>query len=184
MTGIVVSTESTITSSEGPHVEVVVGSNGQISLGEWFWRARDDADGEGEWLGCITEIGTNYVFLREPDSKSGYHCERILLSDCGKMLRRELHIENVPMQRVTFHQTEAAEALAQVQAITARLGVSRQPQLSNDPDSGNSASRSLAVLASTSRVEDYKTDLVRAKEVELPALFEIIRTQTNRLHAG
>lgn len=152
------------------HAESLLNNSGQIQLGDWYWRC--DESKQICWLGCITAIGSNCVTLQEPEGKRGYRSERIHLTDCGRLLRKEDNVDLVLANRVQEHQAAADTAMARVRAITARLGVARQPALSNDAPH---SSTELVALSAATNIDDYKTALTRAKDKELPALFEEIR---------
>ena len=136
-----------------------------FKLGNWFWVLGS----ESEWLGCVMEIGSNFLEVHEPQTSRGTTYRRVHFKDAHTQLRFEpnphLHIQKL----VQHHQRESQCLLGEIQAVTARLGVSLQPSLGNAaPSAGNE----LMVISGSYDVDAHKQALIKAKEVELPDLFE------------
>lgn len=145
-----------------------------FKLGNWFWVL----DSGSEWLGCVMEIGTNFLEVHEPQTSRGTSFVRVHFKDVHQELRFEpnphLHIQKL----VQHHQHESQHILGDIQAVTARLGVSLQPSLGNAaPSAGNE----LMVLSGSYDVDAHKQSLIQAKEVELPDLFKKLKESNEQL---
>lgn len=151
--------------------------NGQeVAIGQWFW-VKDEED--GEWLGCIMGIGSNYVLLNSPHSQyQGYHYDRVHFAEFFEKLRFEPNPQSVIGQNIEHFRSLTDKLLAEVRSITGRLGVSPHISL---PGSVENDSRSLAVLSGQNNIKDYKDALVLAKEKQLPELFKAIKNSTEEM---
>jgi hypothetical protein len=147
-----------------------------FKLGNWFWVVREDH----EWLGCVMGIGSNYLELHQPSTTySGYHSARIHFTDAHTSLRYEPNPGSVILNLVNHYKGESQGYLNEIQAISARLGVSFQPSLGHNTP--KSAGSELMVLSSSYNVDDHKTALIKAKEVELPELFKKLKDTNEEL---
>lgn len=147
-------------------------SDSHYKLGNWFWVLEDDGT---EWLGCAMQIGSNFIEIHEPYSSSGYESFRVHLSNVHKVLRYEPnHLHEIKLKCEHF-KSEASKYLDEVKAISARLGVSLQPSLMH---AAKSTGSDLMILTGAYDVASHKLDLIKAKEEELPALFEKLK-ETN-----
>ena len=157
-------------------------------LGQWYWVIREDASWDEEeeddiaedheWLGCVIHVGSNFIKIKGPPDKYGYECERIHFDNIPDRLRFEPHPEGVIRQHIHDNQEKIKQYLAQVNAITARLGVNPQPAISYQEQTGDKA---LAVLSGKVDISRYEKDLIHAKEKDLPALFEKIKDANSEL---
>lgn len=145
-----------------------------IQLGYWYWTKMFGAD-KHERLACVTQLGSNFVELSDPYE----HSRRYHLNEFEKECRRELDPEKYIKEKTVFYQNEVAKALAEIQAITARLGVGRRAEIGQGLQ--EASSRGLAVLSGTDDVKTYKKSLVKAKDKELPALFKEVEEASKDL---
>lgn len=141
-----------------------------IEVGQWYYV---DTEGDKDWLGCVVDIGSNYVEIENPWGSD----VRVHLKDFEKECRRELNPEEVIKGKVAHYQDVVREKLAEIKAITSRLGLTPKKALAFTEDSGTA----LAVLSGTDNVKSYKSELIRAKEKELPALFEEVKKASEAL---
>jgi hypothetical protein len=140
---------------------VELGQEDGIELGQWYWvKGKDE-----EWLGCVTHVGSNYVKMTGVEDSS----TRIHLDKFAAKCRREPHAPQVIERHVLEQKQEVRRLMAEVVALTARLGIGQTAALS-----AGSEGQALARLDPEQDVKRYKTDLVRAKEEDLPTLFKEI----------
>jgi hypothetical protein len=140
-----------------------------LELGQWYWVATD----KGERLACVDEIGSNFVQLTYPSKGNrGSHVFRVHLKDFWTDLRREDNAQAYLDSWIRRNQELANQHLAEIKAVTARLGVSAQPRLPGTMQSGSTA---LAVVSGTTDVKAYENALVKAQKETLPALFEAVK---------
>ncbi|MBZ0296961.1 MAG: hypothetical protein K8L99_30650, partial [Anaerolineae bacterium] len=142
-----------------------------VEVGQWYWvkseRRKDGEDEEFEWLGCVMRIGSNHVKLVSPSTQAtGGYSTRVHFDDFWEILRHEPNAEAVIQGEIAHYQQLANQHLAEVKAITARLGVSGQPSL---PDkAGESSGGALVALSGQRDIKQYERALVLAKEKQLP----------------
>ena len=154
------------TNVEKEHIE------DDLKLGNWFWVNRSG----GDWLGCVMELGSNYVEIRAPSAPhSGARCIRLHLKNVHEVLRFEPNPKAAIIKYVKHYQSVSQSYLNEIKEITARLGISLQPSLANH---SQSAGNELMVLSGHYGVDEHKAALIKAKEVELPELFKKLK-ETN-----
>ena len=155
-----------------------------VEVGQWYWvkseRRKDGEDEEFEWLGCVMRIGSNHVKLESPSTQAtGRYSTRVHFDDFWEILRHEPNAEAVIQGEIAHYQQLANQHLAEVKAITARLGVSGQPSL---PDkAGESSGGALVALSGQRDIKQYERALVLAKEKQLPELFKAIEHANKEL---
>lgn len=155
-----------------------------VEVGQWYWvkseRRKDGEDEEFEWLGCVMRIGSNHVKLESPSTQAtGGYSTRVHFDDFWEILRHEPNAEAVIQGEIAHYQQLANQHLAEVKAITARLGVSGQPSL---PDkAGKSSGGALVALSGQRDIKQYERALVLAKEKQLPELFKAIEHANKEL---
>jgi hypothetical protein len=137
-----------------------------LQLGKWFHVLKDN----DSWFGCITKVGTNFVELESPHSRKGHHCTRVHLNDVGDALRYEPEAGKFIASKVAGYENLVKLKLGEVQEITARLGTSKQATLEN-----KTGANALMVISGQEHIDDYKKQLIKAKEEDLPKLFEEIK---------
>ena len=148
-----------------------------FKLGNWFWVKTSKKDRhdikDGRWLGCVMEVGSNYVEIHQPESKNkGYVCQRIHFSDVHETLEYEPNPSTAIKNFIDKYQSIAASHLNEIKAISARLGVSLQPSLMQASASNG---HELMVVSGHISVDDHKKELIKAKEVDLPKLFQKLK---------
>lgn len=137
-----------------------------IEVGQWYW-VKNDETGKHEWLACVTHLGSNYILLRSP-----YRSEwRIHLKDFEKETKREADPESVIRGQMMHYQGVVEAKLGQIREITARLGVDPRTTSKAPP----SESRELSTFNAMPDLKKYKKALIKAKDKELPALFEEVK---------
>ena len=133
-------------------------------VGRWYW-VKEEGDDEA-WLGCVVEIGSNYIKIDGPF----YAAVRIHFDNFWKVCKHEPDAESIIQGEVERGRSKVASLMAQVYEVTARLGVGVNPALT----SGESDTQALAVSMGDVPADKYKQDLVRAERQELPTLFNDI----------
>jgi hypothetical protein len=157
-----------------------------VSLGDWVWvnqwndkHCVPGIGPAGYAFACVTKIGSNFVEVQSPHSKNGYSHEKIHFDDVMRRLRPESKPNAVLTEMAKLFSEEACVLLDQVKAITARLGVN--PHQLAQGGSGDS-SRDLVSLSGTTDVRVYESQLIEARDVLLPDLFQKIK-EANENHA-
>lgn len=155
-------------------------------VGIWYWVSGKgeeytyDADDDEEekkskkkkrWFGCATHVGSNYVEITAP---GGAH-ERIHEDEFYERCELVPDPRGVIDKEVATRQTEVRLLMEEVKAITRRLAVA--PTAGMLPAA--SETQALAVRGSGEDLDKYKKALSKAKEKELPELFEKIE-QANK----
>lgn len=154
-----------------------------FDLGQWYWvkrsRKRGDDDEPKKWLGCVMHVGSNYVLMRSPPVEGNYFATRVHFDDAPKVLTAEPNAAAIIQSNVDKHQANVVDLLGQVRELTMRLGIVDTTAL--PAPSTQSGGNALAVLSGAPDVGKYKRDLVKAKDKDLPALFEKIKEQTKEV---
>jgi hypothetical protein len=151
-----------------------------VSIGEWYWIKGDGE--EKEWFGCVTEVGSNYAeFGGVPNgSHESWNSTRVHFDKFSKVCRREPDPESVIRRNIGFYRGIVQEKLGEIKEITARLGITDHLKLEHRAPHEES-SRALSVLSGTDNVKSYKKALIRAKEKDLPKLFEEVKEANSNL---
>lgn len=151
-----------------------------VETGQWYWvKSTRYVKGSTErepyhWLGCLFKIGSNYVEIRAPSSGRGHSYIRVHADEFFDVLTFEPNAEAVIKQKILMHQTEVKRLLGEVNRITALLGVSQQKSLAAKQAEQGTA---LVTLSAQSNIKDYETALVKAKDKDLPDLFNAIKAE-------
>lgn len=166
-----------------------INNSGQplVEVGQWYWvrnekLTRDD-DGNDRievtrWLGCVMTIGSNYIGLKHPKKESyGAYTARVHFDEFMSELEREHDPQAYINSQIERFQLLASQQLNEVKAITARLGITNQCEISERTQPVEN-SNALVVLSSQDNLHRYESDLVVAKDKLLPELFEAIK-ETN-----
>ncbi|MBA9859187.1 hypothetical protein [Ralstonia insidiosa] len=163
-------------------------SAGELALGQWYWVktvAKWDNEQTGvkdgdeyEWFGCAVQIGSNYVKIKSP---TGSYI-RVHLDDYWSMLRREENPEAVIANQVEACQARSKALIAEIHALTQRLGVAKSRAISGPASSsGESTGSALVTLSGQSDLHAYQNALTLAKEKTLPALHEELKKANEQL---
>jgi hypothetical protein len=143
-------------------------STDDIAIGQWYWTTTQDYKGKDErWLGCVTRIGSNYAKLSGAKDDSS---ARVHFDNFAETCEFEPDAERIIAEQVEIHRREASRLMGEVQDITRRLAIQPRQSL-ND----GSETQALAVRGNTQSIPDYKAALIKAKEKDLPKLFEEIK---------
>lgn len=179
----------TLPAAEDAHVERE-NAHVPLALGQWYWVTSTESEYVGkkrverkfEWLGCIMRIGSNHVQLESPHSASGYHSTRVHFDNFWTTLRAEPNAEAVIRAKVEHYQAESTRLLGEVQALTARLGLTPVVSLPGAAAPSPAApGTALVALSAQTDLKGYQTSLVKAKETDLPKLFEAIKETNEHL---
>lgn len=148
-----------------------------IELGQWYivrvaaqGRARAKAQ-PADVFACVYHIGTNYV-LFDPVGEDEF---RVHLSEFNDRCTRVDAPREVISGRIAEHQQNVRELMAEVQRVTALIGV--VPAGAIGAASEGTETTALAVAHGTADIKAHKAALVKAKEKTLPDLFKQIETQ-------
>ena len=148
-------------------VEIVYSDFQQAELGQWYWTSHGD---DPRVLMCVMELGSNFVELREPElPRGGWRLARVHRDDFAKELTFEPNAEAKIREMVQRCQAALALNISEIQRLTEQLGIA--PQLSQQSQ-GDTEGKSLALLNSQLDVDAFKSSLILAKKVTLPALFK------------
>lgn len=160
-------------------------------VGTWYWVRADRIpynqtaeDGSGrpdvpfEWLGCVMEVGSNFVELHSPSFDRSHSRERVHFDDMDSELRPAPDADAVIRARTQLYQGRVNDLLGVVREVTARLGVVPTKGIE---DRGGAGDNALAVIATQVDAKAYKADLVKAKDETLPDLFKQIEAANKSL---
>lgn len=124
----------------------------------------------GRWLGCVTKIGSNFVLLQ---GVFGDHT-RVHLDEFYDKCNYEPEADAVLKGKVQESKERAFALMYKVRELTSRLAITPGRVLG----SGASETQAL-VVRDGKRMDEYKAELARAEESELPELFKQIK-EANR----
>lgn len=165
-----------------------------IALGRWVLvadaeRQRNQEGGAYEdvavsWMGCITEIGSNYVFVAyppEPGSRPGgkrIHIDTAwetltFLSDAEAEARLQSHVAE--------HQASSGRLMGRINELSMRLGLKTAGSLTDQSATATDSGTAVAVLSGRQDVSTYAVALRTAKEETLPALFKELKEANKEL---
>lgn len=140
-----------------------------IQIGQWYWATEQGAKKKPfGFFSCVTHIGSNFVQLTGPDGSY----ERIHIDEFEKLCKLEPNPDKYIQDKQAHYQNLVQEKLGEIRKVTARLGVMAQSKIEQPTET---SSRSLSVLSNTLDVGKYKKSLIKAKEKELPKLFEEVK---------
>lgn len=156
-----------------------------VQIGQWYWvktetnRDKDDpiVPPEGyRWLGCVIDIGSNYVQIKEPGyDRSGGSSWRVHYNEFWDECLHEPNAEQIIADNINHHQRRVTRQMNHVKKITRELGIPSQKLLRSSSDELSSSSTELATLSGTTDVAQYKKQLIKTKEKILPKLFKRIK---------
>lgn len=159
----------------GPHVSGEGIRDHRYQLGQWYWLLDSR---HGEWLACVMHIGSNFIELNGPHHPHrGYRVARVHITEAHERLRFEPNAGTVIQGKIAEHQRQSQRLLAEVKALTSRLGVSPAIALAQHGPADGGDGRALAVLSDQTDVKAYERALVKAKKTELPELFNAIKDE-------
>ncbi len=180
---------SVIVTDTHDHVEIE-GNAPEIALGQWYWVKGEKSRYEKENvyverepapegyldLCCVTEIGSNFVELSQPREDNGRSYVRILLKDVPEQCQLCDDPASVISGIIGRYQQLSGQTMAEIQQLTARLGLSATPAIGS-----SSSGTALRVVDAATNVDLYKTELIKAKEETLPALFEEVKGLSSKV---
>lgn len=151
----------------------------EIRIGTWYWVKLDEEDKdrfrdeneEGESLWCIQHIGSNYIHFKNVyDNTWRIHFDDFLM---------KCRYEPDALHHIRKMQKEAREEvrlkLGEIEELSRRLGVSPRQQITGGSPNQGRAENALVPISGTENIQDYKNELVRAKEEKLPQLFKELK---------
>lgn len=142
-----------------------------VEVGQWYWVNRK---GKPDLFCCVVQVGSNFAEFEDPYGNN----ERVHLNEFDKRCRPELDPEKVIREHQVHFKGIVREKLGEIKDLTAKLGLSTQQVLSYQEPS---ESRALSVLSGTANIDHYKKALIKAKEKDLPALFEEVKKANENL---
>lgn len=172
-----------------PSDEHAAGDDGNITregggqlynIGEWYWvkSERDD----DEWLGCVVDIGSNYVKVQEPvDQRSGYRSVKVHFDDAQEELRYEPNAASVIAGYVKHYQQLANQHITEIREITNRLGLNTGISMLDGPARKTETGTALTAAVGADEINAFKNSLLKAKDEDLPALFEKVKKANQNL---
>lgn len=134
----------------------------ELEVGQWYWVQQ--SDDKKPWLGCIVHVGSNYVQLEGVQYTTRVHFDAF-----DKCCTPEPDPDTYIDSRIKHYQDKVNRLMGRVKELTARLGVAPSPELT-----AGSETKALALVNSNTNMDEYKTALVKAKEDQLPDLFDKI----------
>jgi hypothetical protein len=152
-----------------------------INVGEWYWLKPDKDDGKDveEKIWCVVKVGTNMAKLMRP-SRHGHHVNRVHFKEWDQRTRRELEPEKFIQQQVDKYQQEISATLAEIKSLMLRLGVTDHELLTNE-ERTPATTTELAVCSGLDNMSSYKKALTKAKDKQLPELFEKVKESSERM---
>lgn len=151
-----------------------------IEVGQWYW-VHDPEDHPKRWFGCVTEIGSNYVELKGVPHGNSQYVSRVHMDRFPKVCVIENGPESVIRKEIEFYRGVVQGKISEIKEITARLGVSKSLKIEQAP--AEESCRALSVLSGTKDAKAYKKDLIKAKEKDLPKLFEELKEANENMAA-
>ncbi len=176
--------------------------NALFHLGHWYWvtqpeseqsKAMGDHETEaapdtlmrppvkGAWLGCLTHIGSNYFEVQAPRETGFTRILRVHFDEATSLLAKVENPEAVLHAHAVHFQMKSNALLQSINDLTQRLGLSTQTAVGHSSGSrsdthymSDQTSRALTVLNGKNNIAAYQDALNKAKEEELPALFEAL----------
>ena len=156
------------------------GEADEIVLGQWYWvkgDEDDDENGRGEWLACVTKVGSNYARLTSP---FGGSC-RVHIDEFDEQCRREPRPEQIIAANVDRCRLAVRRNIERVQEITARLGVAQRLGIAGPHEEASETTRAMSTVSGQADPAKYKQDLILARDEQLPAIFKQIKAANEEL---
>lgn len=149
-----------------------------IELGQWYWYE----EGKEPWLGCVTEIGSNYITLSSPRHKSkGYYNTRIHFKELFMTIRKEDNPIEYLQGKILQSKEAISQTLLEIKKLTQAIGMQNHVRVCHNVPELTDSSRELALVSSTVDINQYKLQLIKAKEEDLPQLFKKVKEQNEDL---
>lgn len=134
------------------------------------WRTIEE---EYEALCCIVDIGSNHVKIEYP-SREKYRnsAERIHFDRFHERCRLEPDPARAIREAREEWMGETRRLLGEIQQLCLRLSVAQTRKLDMQTEPAEQGTYALATLNRQANVEEYRAELIRAKEQELPSLYK------------
>lgn len=158
-------------------------------IGRWYWvgNTKKKKKKDDRWLGCVTHVGSNYVELEGPDTRSSSHSTRVHADEFWDHCEHVPNPERVLGERVAHHQMVVKALMREIHDVTARLAITTGPELAGMnslPEVAQSSETRALVLRSGQGEGDlgkYKKALVLAQKKTLPDLFKKVAEHNDQL---
>jgi hypothetical protein len=142
-----------------------------IECGQWYWVKGDDD--KGDWLGCVTHIGSNYFRVSSPPSEYSSSSTRVHFDRIDEdIARRELNPDAVINKMIRWHQHQVDTLLDKIKQLTAKLGLTPAGELGD-----GTTTTALVAVHDARDVKAHKKALIKAKEKTLPDLFKKVEEE-------
>lgn len=146
-----------------------------VKVGEWYW-VNDEK--KRDFFGCVVHIGSNFAEFENTWGST----LRIHLDEFDQHCTLELDPEKVIRGHIEECKGVVRAKLGQIQKVTERLGLdAEQARAQQGPGGSPSQTRALSVISQTADLKNYKQQLIRAKDKELPKLFEEVEEAHKKL---
>lgn len=152
----------------------------EVTPGQWYWvkdtQYKNGAHEDYTWFGCCIHVGSNYLEVQAPPTKTGsYSSKRIHFDDFWTKLTFEPEHERVLAEKVAEAQGHSRSLMEQIRELTSRLGLQSQTAKIGSTPAPDAGGNTLMVMSGTENLGGYKTDLIKAKEETLPELFKNLK---------
>lgn len=164
----------------------------EIEIGQWYWTNMSDDKSDRDYVGldgapegyntlsCVTHIGSNYVKLRTLNFPSGgYRFCRVHIDDFENETLFEPNHKFFFNKNIKFRRDNLVSLMGEVRELHRRLGMPTNDLLSQPTH--NPDTTALTIKSNNLDVKSYSNALEKAKNVELPALFEKIKLENSRV---
>lgn len=173
----------------------ILDNDGDVQVGQWYWirterpgyykpddfeelpdgQRTSEVDEDGNsvdpvlMLACCIEVGTNYAKL-----ESHRHTTwRVHFDTFDEICRREHHPDEYITGKIRRHQQTFSALMGEIQQLTRRLAITPTAQIGQQTET-----QALATCgAANSDMGQYKADLAKAKDKDLPELFKAMEEQ-------
>lgn len=162
----------------------------EVQIGQWYW-VNDvvewDHEDEGKrwkkgdkykWLGCVMEIGSNYVKVESPRYDHSSSSTRVHFDEFEKVLKYEPNADQYIADQQLLYKQRVNALIEEVKEVTAKLGIVPTQQVADHSGEGQNA---LVVVSAKPDTKAYKKALIKASEKTLPELFENIKAANKEL---
>jgi len=165
----------------------------EVQIGQWYW-VKDKVEWDGawtnddgtpmkkgsevRWLGCVREIGSNYVGLESPPYEHSSSSIRVHFDEFDEYLTFAADAEKHIVEQQAVYKRRVNALLEEVKEVTAKLGIVPTQHISDHSGEGQNA---LVAVSTRPDTTAYKKALVKASEETLPELFEKIKKANKEL---
>ncbi len=158
--------DSLVIINECGDTSVIASESRKPKIGQWYWvMYLNDTP-----LYCVTHIGSNYAEIKSVGGNEDRIHFTEFLKRCTFEPNPEAHFE----KQIAKYQRKLNELTNEIKELTSHLGLGQQASLSDSVGA-------LATRGSGNAVNEYKQELVLAKDKTLPELFEGIKNASYNL---